>query len=167
MKKCTSFVSDHCKKGKWQEATKTCKKYYEKKDRCKSWNTKKHCSNYGLKKGSCKAWNTRKYCSNYGQKRGSCKSWNTIKNCIKHGQRKKCNWVKKGTSWSRVPYPCGTKWCKRGWLKYPCGAKICHKNIAKDVMGWSCKMVTDTAKCLKHVVQNTSCRHYNFVKDTS
>merc|ERR1719447_2646111 len=148
MKKCASFKSDYCQEGKWKEATKTCEKFHEKKGECRTWNTQKYCGQFDQKRSSCKTWNTRKYCGQYGEK-------------------KKCDWVKKGTNWSRIPYPCGTKWCKKGWFKYPCGVKICHRNIAKDVMGWSCKMVTDTARCLRHVVQNTSCRSWNMVKDTA
>jgi len=186
MKKCASFKSDYCQEGKWKEATKTCEKFHEKKGECKIWNTRKYCDIYGEKQDSCRTWNTRKYCGQFDQKRSSCrtwntqkycgqfdqkrsscKTWNTRKYCGQYGEKKKCDWVKKGTNWSRIPYPCGTKWCKKGWFKYPCGVKICHRNIAKDVMGWSCKMVTDTARCLRHVVQNTSCRSWNMVKDTS
>lgn len=166
-RKCVSFKSDYCQKGKWKEATETCKKYHEEKGNCKTWNTRKHCSNYGQKRGSCRAWNTRKYCSNYGQKKGSCRSWNTRKYCGRYGQKEKCEWVQKGTRWARVPYPCGTKICKKGWFRYPCGVHICHKNVAEAVMGWSCKMVTDTSRCLWHKVKNVSCRSWKMVKDTS
>jgi len=166
-KKCVIFERDYCQQGKWKQATKTCEKYYESKGKCKIWNTKENCSNYGQKKGSCRTWNTRRYCGQFGQKKGSCRTWNTRKYCGQYGQKKKCDWVKKGTDWASVPYPCGTKWCGRSWWKHPCGVKICHKNVAKDIMGWSCKMVTDTAKCLRHVVENTSCRSWNMVKDTS
>jgi len=204
-RKCASFKSDYCQPGKWKAATKTCKKYYEKKGNCKAWNTKKYCSNYGQKRGSCEKWNTRKYCSNYGQKQGSCKSWNTRTYCSNYGQKRgscsswntrrycsnygqkkgscrtwntrsycgqygqknQCDWVRKGTNWARIPYPCGVRWCKKGWIRYPCGAKICHKNVAKALMGWSCKLVTDLSRCVRHVVQNLSCRTWNYVKDTS
>jgi len=185
-RKCASFKGDYCQKGKWKAATNTCKKYYEKKGECKTWNTRKHCSNYGQKKGSCRTWNTRKYCSNYGQKkgscrtwntrkycsnygqkRGSCRTWNTRKYCSQHGQKRKCDRVRKGSRWARIPYPCGVKMCRKGWFKYPCGARICHKNLLKPVMVWSCKMVTDASRCLKHVVKNISCRSWNMVKDTS
>jgi len=184
-KKCASFTKDYCEEGKWKEATKTCKKYYEKEGTCKTWNTKEYCSNYGQKKGPCKAWNTKrycsnygqkkgsckayntkKYCSNYGQKKGSCKTWNTKKHCSKYGKKEKCDWVKKGTKWATVTYPC-TKMCKKWGIPYPCGVKTCRKNVLEDAMGWSCKMVTDTANCVKHVVENTSCKGWNMVKDTS
>ena len=166
-RKCASFKSDYCQKGKWKAATKTCRKYYEKQGRCKAWNTRRYCSNYGQKRGSCSRYNTRRYCSNYGQKRGSCRTWNTRRYCRQYNQKRKCDWVRKGTRWARVPYPCGVKWCRRGWFRYPCGARICHKNLAKALMGWSCKMVTNIHSCLRHVVQNLSCRSYNFVRDTS
>jgi len=223
-RKCASFKSNYCQKGKWKEATKTCKKYHEKKGKCKKWNTRKYCSNYGQKKGSCKAWNTRRYCSNYGQKKGSCRNWNTRRYCSNYGQKRgscryyntrrycsnygqkrgscryyntrkycsnygqkrgscrswnqrrycgqhgtknKCDRVRKGTSWARIPYICGIKMCKRGWFRYPCGKRICYKNLARAIMGWSCKIVTDASRCLRHVVRNISCRTWNTVRDYS
>lgn len=167
-KKCVSFKKDYCQEGKWKKATKTCRKYGEKKGRCKTWNTRKKCTKYGQKRGSCRTWNTQRYCGQYGQKRGSCRTWNTRKYCVEHGQKKKCDWVKTGTKWASVPYPCGVKICGRSFWKHPCGVNICHKNVAEDIMGWSCKMVTDTAKCLKHRIKRTSsCRTWNMVTDSS
>jgi len=166
-KKCASFTKN-CPEGKWKEATKTCEKYYQKQGSCKDWNVKKECSRYGKKKGSCRKWKEKKSCSKYGQKKGSCKSWNTKKSCGQYGNKQQCDWVKKGTKWASIPYPCGTKWCgDKWWKKYPCGVKTCHKNALEDVMGWSCKTVVDTSKCLKHVVENVSCKGWNMVKDTA
>merc|ERR1719427_1914504 len=103
-KKCASFTKN-CPEGKWKEATKTCEKYYQKQGSCKDWNVKKECSRYGKKKGSCRKWKEKKSCSQYGNKQ-------------------QCDWVKKGTEWASIPYPCGTKWCgDKWWKKYPCGVK--------------------------------------------
>jgi len=166
-KKCASFKSNYCQSGKWKAATSRCKKYLERRGSCKQWNTKKHCTSFGQKRGSCNTWNTRTHCSNYGTKRGSCRTWNTRRYCGQHGQSRSCSWVRKGTSWARIPYPCGVKWCRSGWFRYPCGAHICHKNVAEALMGWSCKMVTNIHSCLRYVVENLSCRTYNYVKDTA
>jgi len=185
-RKCVSFKSDYCQEGKWKEGTKTCEKYYKEKGECKTWNIKQKCSNYGQKQGSCKEFNTRRYCSrygqknhscrnwnyrrscsNYGSKRGSCRSWNRRRYCGKHGSKRKCDRVRKATRWARIPYICGINFCKRGWFRYPCGKRICHKNIAKAIMGWSCKIVTDASRCLRHVVKNISCRSWNKIRDYS
>jgi len=165
-KKCASFTKDYCEEGKWKEATKTCKKYYEKKGSCKAWNYKEHCSKYGQKKGSCKAWNTKEYCAEYGQKKGSCKTHKTKKHCSKYRKKEKCDWVKKGKKWVTVTYPC-TKTCRKWGVSYPCGVKTCRKNVLEDAMGWSCKMVTDRASCVKQVVENTGCKAWHMVEDTT
>ena len=42
---------------------------------------------------------------------------------------------------------------------------MCRKNVAKALMGWSCKMVTDAAKCVRHTVENVGCRTWNLVPE--
>merc|ERR1719233_2735493 len=163
-KKCVSFKSDYCP-GKMKEAMKTCasNKYHKVRGKCEAWNKK--CGKYGRKRVSCNSWNSRKRCSLQRQKKTSCKSWNTKKHCRRYGQKKHCDWVRKGTRWASIPYPCGTNWCKRGWFRFPCGVRICHRNLAKAIMGWSCKMVTDAANCVRHSVQYLGCRAWNMVPE--
>jgi len=133
------------------------------RDGCKKWNTK--CLQYGRKKTSCRAWNEVTKCTLTRQKKSSCRKWNFKKHCRQHGRKKHCDYIKKATGWARIPYPCGTRWCKRGWFRFPCGVRICHRHIARDIMGWSCKMVTNYAHCVRHTVQRVGCRAWNLVPE--